>query len=123
MTNRSRVRINEEANRILCPADYVTIEPTDLIDGNMPQFMRIWKGIILMARVKGTSRTLSEKQLKNAMRYQVVNILKCKKTKEVKEFNLAEVNDRNEHVSDVFMMAKEEVRESMRLTHAFTYYS
>ena len=39
------------------------------------------------------------------------------------EFEMACVNDKDEKVSETFMMSEEDMARTMRLTHAFTYYS
>ena len=39
------------------------------------------------------------------------------------EFEMACVNDKDERVSETFMMSEEDLARTMRLTHAFTYYS
>ena len=39
------------------------------------------------------------------------------------EFEMACVNDKDEKVSETFMMSEEDLARTMRLTHAFTYYS
>ena len=39
------------------------------------------------------------------------------------EFDMVCVNDKNERVSETFMMSEEDLARTMRLTHAFTYYS
>ena len=39
------------------------------------------------------------------------------------EFEMVCVNDKDEKVSGTFMMSEEDLARTMRLTHAFTYYS
>ncbi len=78
-----------------------------------------------MARVKGT---LNIKQpsgktvtLQNGRRYQVMAIAVTEDGST--EFEVACVNDKDEKVSETIMMSEEDLARTMRLTHAFTYYS
>ena len=92
----------------------------------MQQDMRIWdtndgtrKGIVLMARVKGTCE-IGKITLKNAMRYMVITITH---DAESCEFTLAAVDDHEKPTSQPFTMTQEQLANTMRLTHSFTYYS
>ena len=58
-----------------------------------------------------------EKDLKNGVRYKVVEI-----TDEA-NFELRRVKDQGEVVGESFLMTKEELGSKMRLTHAITYFS
>ena len=95
-------------------------------DANQPQDMKIWEGIVLMARVKGTLKIKqpngSPFNLQNGRRYQVVSIAVAEDDAEP-EFEMACINDQDEQVSATFMMSKQDLATTMRLTHAFTYYS
>ena len=77
-----------------------------------------------MARVQGTLKIKqpngSPFNLQNGRRYQVVSIAV---TEDDSEFEMACVNDKDEFVSETFMMSKQDLAKTMRLTHAFTYYS
>ena len=96
-------------------------------DANKPQDMRIWEGIVLMARVKGMLKikTAGESHgrvnLQNGRRYQVVSIAVTEDGATV--FEMACINDKDEKVSETFMMSDEDLARNMRLTHAFTYFS
>jgi len=126
ITNRARIRINEEVNNWLAPSSRVVVKAPDgnQRDANQPQDMKIWEGIILMARVQGTLKIKQPKgspfNLQNGRRYQVVSIAV---TEDDSEFEMACVNDKDEFVSETFMMSKQDLAKTMRLTHAFTYYS
>jgi hypothetical protein len=128
MTNRTRKRINEEVNNWLAPSSRFVVKAPDHAnqrDANQPQDMKIWEGIVLMARVQGTLKIKqpngSPFNLQNGRRYQVVSIPKEGDTEP--EFEMACVNDRDEKVSETFMMSKQDLAKTMRLTHAFTYSS
>jgi hypothetical protein len=128
MTNRTRKRINEEVNNWLAPSSRFVVKAPDHAnqrDANQPQDMKIWEGIVLMARVQGTLKIKqpngSPFNLQNGRRYQVVSIPEEGDTEP--EFEMACVNDRDEKVSETFMMSKQDLAKTMRSTHAFTYYS
>jgi hypothetical protein len=127
ITNRARIRINEEVNNWLAPSNNVLVKAPDgnQRDANQPQDMKIWEGIVLMARVQGTLKIKqpngSPFNLQNGRRYQVVSIPKEGDTEP--EFEMACVNDRDEKVSETLMMSKQDLAKTMRLTYAFTYYS
>ena len=78
-----------------------------------------------MARVKGMLKikTAGGKTftLQNGRRYQVMAIAVTEDGST--EFEMACVNDKDEKVSETFMMSEEDLARTMRLTHAFTYYS
>jgi hypothetical protein len=78
-----------------------------------------------MARVQGTLKIKqpngSPFNLQNGRRYQVVSIPEEGDTEP--EFEMACVNDRDEKVSETFMMSGQDLAKTMRLTYAFTYYS
>ena len=81
-----------------------------------------------MARVKGmlNIKTTSGEwvTLQNGRRYQVVSIAVTEDGAiSGTEFEMACVNDKDEKVSETFMMSEEDLARTMRLTHAFTYYS
>jgi hypothetical protein len=129
VTNRTRVRINREVNDWLAPTNNVLVKASEYAkrqDANRPQDMRIWDGIVLMARVKGGMLKIKHAggdwvTLQNGRRYQVVAIAVTEDC--ATEFEMACVNDKDEKVSETFMMSEEDLARTMRLTHAFTYYS
>ena len=95
-------------------------------DANLPQDMKIWEGIVLMARVKGGMLKVKQEDddwvtLQNGRRYQVVAIAVTEGG--ATEFEMACVDDEDKKVSETFMMSEEDLARTMRLTHAFTYYS
>jgi hypothetical protein len=88
--------------------------------------MKIWEGIVLMARVKGGALTIKQSNnntvtLHNGMRYQVVAIADT--DDDSMEFEMVCINDKNEKVAETFMMSEDELARTMRLTHAMTYHS
>ena len=118
VTHRCRIHVNAEANNALARTDSVFVPAVyrDSNDANQPQDMKVWEGIVLMARCGS-----NEKHLKNGVRYKVVEI-----TDEGEEghcFELRRVKDQGEVVGESFMMSKEELGSKMRLTHAVTYFS
>ena len=132
VTNRTRVRINEEVNSWLAPTNSILVKASEYAkrqDANRPQDMRIWDGIVLMARVKGGMPKIKHAggeshgrvTIQNGRRYQVVSIAVTEDGATV--FEMACVNDKDEKVSETFMMSDEDLARTMRLTHAFTYYS
>jgi hypothetical protein len=131
ITNRTRVQVNEEVNCWLAPTNSVLVKASEyanLRDANKPQDMRIWEGIVLMARVKGMLKIKTAGgesiTLQNGRRYQVVSIAVTEDGAiSGTKFEMACVNDKDEKVSETFMMSEEDLARTMRLTHAFTYYS
>ena len=128
ITNRTRVQVNEEVNCWLAPTNSVLVKASEyanLRDAHKPQDMRIWEGIVLMARVKGMLKIKTAGgesiTLQNGRRYQVVSIAVTEDDATV--FEMACVNDKDEKVSETFMMSDEDLARTMRLTHAFTYFS
>ena len=129
ITNRARIRINKEVNDWLAPSNNVFVKASQYAnqrDANQPQDLKIWGGIVLMARVNGMLKIKqtngSPVTLQNGRRYQVMAIAVTEDT-EGTEFEMACVNDKNEKVSETFMISKQDLAKTMRLTHAFTYYS
>ena len=134
ITNRARIRINKEVNNWLAPFSNVLVKAPvswggNQRDANQPQDMKIWEGIVLMARVNGTLKIKQSNgspfNLQNGRRYQVVSIAVVEDDSHGSEpeFEMACINDKNEKVSETFMMSKQDLAKTMRLTYAFTYYS
>ena len=118
ITHRCRVRVNAEVNIALARSDSVLVPAVygDKNDANQPQDMKVWEGIVLMARCGS-----NEKHLKNGVLYKVVAI-----TDEGDEghcFELCRVKDQGEEIGESFIMDKSELGSKMRLTHAITYFS
>ena len=80
---------------------------------------------MLVAIVKGGTLNINSAgnwvTLQNGRRYLVVAIAVAEDN--TVEFEMVCVNDKGEHVSETFMMSEEDLARTMRLTHAFTYYS
>ena len=131
VSNRRRVKINQDENDWHAHfKEHVLVKVGNLVnmrDANQPQDMKIWEGIVLMARVSGTC---SIKQpsceaftLQNGRRYKVISITTADSHEIEPKFKMACINDKDEEVSATFMMSEQDLAKTMRLTHAFTYYS
>ena len=131
VSNRRRVKINQDENDWHAHfKEHVLVKVGNLAnmrDANQPQDMKIWEGIVLMARVSGTC---SIKQpsceaftLQNGRRYKVISITTADSHEIEPKFKMACINDKDEEVSATFMMSEQDLAKTMRLTHAFTYYS
>jgi hypothetical protein len=118
LTHRCRIQVNAEVNNALARTDSVFVPAVygNKTDANQPQDMKVWEGIVLMARCGS-----NEKHLKNGVRYQVVEI--TDEGDEDPNFELRRVKDQGEVVGESFLMTKEELGSKMRLTHAVTYFS
>ena len=118
ITHRCRVRVNAEVNTALARSDSVLVPAVYGYknDANQPQDMKVWEGIVLMARCKS-----KEKYLKNGVRYKVLEI--TDEGDDDSMFELRQVKDQGELVGDSFIMDKKELGSKMRLTHAVTYFS
>ena len=103
VSNKCRIALNERLNRFHAKADAILVKS----DGG-EQDMKLWPGITLQAAV--TDR----KHLKNALRYQVLEV-----TEET--CSLARVNDEGKGVGEQFTMPTPEVPKKLRLTYAITY--
>ena len=119
ITHRARISINAEVNVALAPTNAVFVPAffgENPQDANQPQDMKVWEGIVLMARCKSR-----EKNLKNGVRYKVVAI-----TAEEDEdscFELRQVDDQGDFKGESFILTKEDIGSKMRLTHAITYFA
>ena len=118
ITHRCRIQVNAEVNNALARTNsvFVPVVYGDKNDANQPQDMKVWEGIVLMARCGS-----NEKHLKNGVRYKVVEI--TDEGDEDPNFELRRVKDQGEVVGESFLMTKEELGSKMRLTHAITYFS
>ena len=118
ITHHCRVRVNAQVNNALARTESVFVPAVygDKADANQPQDMKVWKGIVLMARCGS-----KEKHLKNGVRYKVVAI--TDEGDEDPYFELSRVKDEGEVVGESFLMDKMELGSKMRLTHAITYFS
>jgi hypothetical protein len=129
VTHKCRIQINSEVNEWMGPIWSVMVRASEYAkhrDPNKPQDMKIWEGIILMARVQDGSLNIKQTDnstvtLKNGKRYQVVAI--AIKEDDSTEFEMVCVNDKNDKLGETFMMSEEDLARSMRLTHALTYHS
>jgi hypothetical protein len=109
LTNTCRVAVNRYVNKMLAPADHVMIKAKgNLRAAKTPQDMLIWPGIVLMGAMT------DNKQIKNGTRYKVLEI-------SASSVNLAQINDKDKQVSELFELTQEEVGEKLLLSHAITY--
>jgi hypothetical protein len=109
--HRCRVLVNEQVNRRLAPVGHLTYaagaEHKDC--ANLPQEMRLWSGIILVAVGR-------DKELKNGLRFQVTELTQD-------ELTLRGVND-NGVLSEIpIVVAAARAAQCLRLTHAICYFS
>ena len=126
ITHRRRVFANAVVNSALARSDAVFVPAvhagTSWKDANQPQDMRVWEGIVLVARCGS-----KEKYLKNGVRYKVLAITAESDSDDDIEvshqFEMASVNDEGEQVGTSFVLTKEELGSKMRLSHAITYLS
>ena len=110
--------MNADVNTALARSDSVLVPAVygDKNDANQPQDMKVWEGIVLMARCKS-----KEKYLKNGVRYKVLEI--TDEGDDDPMFELRQVKDQGELVGDSFIMDKQDMGSKIRLTHAITYFS
>jgi len=115
VTHSHRVHINAKVNRQLAPTDAVLFKELEgkleHSNANKPQDMLLWPGIVLMAIVSS-----SDKQLKNGIRYKVLEI-------EEQEVSVTRLDKDDEPEGEAFRMTYAEVAQKLRLTHAITYHN
>ncbi len=115
-THSHRVHINAKVNRQLAPTDAVLFKrPEGKLEhsnANKPQDMLLWPDIVLMAIVSS-----SDKQLKNGIRYKVLEI------EEEEEVSVMRLDKDDEPEGEAFRMKRAEVAQRLRLTHAITYHN
>ncbi len=91
-------------------------------DANQPQDMKVWQGIVLIARCGS-----KEKNLKNGVRYKLLAITAESDSDDdaaaSPNFELTAVDDEEKQLGTSFMMTREELGSKMRLSHAITYFS
>ena len=117
ITHHCRVRVTAQVHNALARTESVFVPAAcgDKADANQPQDMKVWKGLVLMARCG------SETHFRNSVRYKVVEITDEGDAEPY--FELSRVKDEGEVVGESFMMNKTELGSKMRLTHAITYFS
>ena len=119
ITHKCRISVNAHINNQLAPSNAVFVPATysNKTDANQPQDMKVWQGLILVARCGS-----KERHLKHGVRYQVLAITDNDDETPV-QFEMTGINDKDERVGESFFMTKEELGEQMRLSHAITYFS
>ena len=91
-------------------------------DANQPQDMKVWAGIILIARCGS-----NEKNLKNGVRYNLLAITAESASDDEEaaspNFEMTAVDDEDKPLGTSFMLTIQELGSKMRLSHAITYFS
>lgn len=92
-------------------------------DANQPQDMRVWVGIVLIARCGS-----KEKHLKNGVRYKLLAITTTDSDSDDEDaaeplFEMTAVDDEDKPVGTSFMLSRQELGSKMRLSHAIIYFS
>ena len=111
LDHRCRMQVNEQVNRRLAPAGYMTLPAgEENKDGaNQPQEMRLWVGINLVA-------VGQDKDLKNGLRFQVIK-------HDAEELTLRGVDDHARLSEIPIVVATKRAAQCLRLTHAICYFS
>ena len=129
ISHKCRVAVNAAVNNALARSNAVFVPAVKSCDrtehvkeANQPQDMKVWEGIILIARYGS-----KEKQpLKNGVRYKVLAISEEEDPDQenvlIHKFEMI-ATDEDEQVGDSFFLSKEELGSKMRLSHAITYFS
>ena len=117
ITHRCRIMVNAKVNNALARsgARFVPAEACSVSDANQPQDMKVWVGIVLMARCGSSDK------LRNGVRYKVLAI--TDEGDEDPYFEVVQVKDNDEATGDSFCLSQRELGSKMRLTHAITYFS
>lgn len=118
ISHRCRVAINRAVNIVMARINYVEVpaNPDNSNEANQPQNMRIYTGIVLIARCK-----TKEKHLKNGVRYKVRAITDGDDDQH--NFEMIAVTDDNQETGESFIMTTAELGNKMRLSYAITYFS
>ena len=118
ISHRCRVDINRRVNIAMARSDsvFVPANPTNSSEANQPQDMRIYEGIVLVARCKS-----NEKHVKNGCRYMVRAI--TEEDDDQYNFELINVKDDDRETGESFIMSTAELGKNMRLSYAITYFS
>ena len=94
----------------------VPANPDNSTEANQPQNMRIYKGIVLIARWKS-----HEKHFKNGVRYKVKDI--TDEDDDQHNFEMIAITDEDKETGESFIMTTAELGNKMRLSYAITYFS
>ena len=106
--------VNRDVNRCLSASrEFVVVEAGPPTRGcaNLPQDMRIWRGIVLMAVCK-----TSDAMLRNGLQYHALDWAGD-------DFKLACINDDAQLLGEPSVVSREVVAEKLRLMHALCYFS
>ena len=107
------------SDAIFVPAAH---DGTSWKDANQPQDMKVWEGIVLVARCGST-----EKFLKNGVRYKLLAIIAESDTEDYEaasqKIEMTAVDDEDKPTGTSFELTREELGSKMRLSHAITYFS
>ena len=125
ITHKCRVFVNSVVNSALARSDAVFVPAVHECwrkDANQPQDMRVWTGIVLIARCGS-----KEQHLKNGVRYKLLAITAESDSDDEEavpsNFEMTAVNDEDEPLGTSFVLTIQELGSKMRLSHAITYFS
>ncbi len=125
ITHKCRVFVNTVVNSALARSDSVFVPAVHECwtkDANHPQDMRVWTGIVLIARCGS-----KEKHLKNGVRYKLLAITAESDSDDEEaapsNVEMTAVNDEDEPLGTSFVLTIQELGSKMRLSHAITYFS
>ena len=118
ISHKCRVAVNRQVNIAMARSNAIVVpaNPANSSEANQPQEMRIYQGIILMARCKS-----HEKGIKNGVRYKVKEITEEDDDKH--NFEMIAVTDENQETGESFIMTPDDLGSKMRLSYAITYFS
>jgi hypothetical protein len=110
LSNKCRKEVNTRHNDFHATVDSICVkaDTTTATRDDGSQDMKLWPGIVLQAAVS------DRKQLKNALRYKVLEV-----TEET--CTMVRINDEGTTAGEPFTMATKEVPKKLRLTYAITY--
>jgi len=125
ITHKCRVFVNSVVNSALARSDAVFVPAVHegWKDANQPQDMKVWAGIVLIARCGS-----KEQNLKNGVRYKLLAITAESDSDDDEEaaspnFEMTAVDDEDKPLGTSFVLTIQELGSKMRLSHAITYFS
>jgi len=124
ITHKCRVFVNSMVNSALARSDAIFVPAVHAgwKDANQPQDMKVWAGIVLIARCGS-----KEQNLKNGVRYRLLAITAESDSDDEEpaspNFEMTAVDDEDKPLGTSFMLTMQELGSKMRLSHAITYFS
>ena len=119
ITHKCRVFVNSVVNSALARSDAVFVPAVHegWKDANQPQDMRVWTGIVLIARCGS-----KEKNLKNGVRYKLLAITAESDSDDEEaanpNFEMTAVDAEDKQLGTSFVLTIQELGSKMRLSHA-----